>query len=52
MEVSEGTLYRVAFSNFWPGLALPEIVNGKVREFCGWSGNFGKDLKSQGKSWN
>ena len=22
---------------------------GKVREFCGWSGKFGKDLESQGK---
>ena len=22
---------------------------GKVREFCGWSGKFGKDSESQGK---
>ena len=25
---------------------------GKVREFCGWSGKFRKDLESQGKSGN
>ena len=28
--------------NFFPG-------QGKVREFCGWSGKFRKDLESQGK---
>ena len=22
--------------------------HGKVKEFCGWSGKFGKDLESQG----
>ena len=27
---------------FFPG-------QGKVREFCGWPGNFRKDLASQGK---
>ena len=27
---------------FFPG-------QGKVREFCGWSGKFRKDLESQGK---
>ena len=27
---------------FFPG-------HGKVREFCGWSGKFRKDLESQGK---
>ena len=27
---------------FFPG-------QGKVREFCGWPGNFRKDLESQGK---
>ena len=27
--------------NFFPG-------QGKVREFCGWSGKFRKDLESQG----
>ena len=30
---------------FFPG-------QGKVREFCGWSGKFRKDLESQGKSGN
>ena len=30
---------------FFPG-------HGKVREFCGWSGKFRKDLESQGKSGN
>ena len=24
-------------------------AQGKVREFCGWSGKFRKDLESQGK---
>ena len=28
--------------NFFPG-------QGNFREFCGWSGKFGKDLESQGK---
>ena len=28
--------------NFFPG-------QGKVREFCGWSGKFRKDLENQGK---
>ena len=30
---------------FFPG-------QGKVREFCGWSGKFRKDLESQEKSGN
>ena len=25
------------------------LSQGKVREFCGWSGKFKKDLESQGK---
>ena len=25
------------------------LCQGKVREFCGWSGKFRKDLESQGK---
>ena len=29
-------------TKFFPG-------HGKVREFCGWSGKFRKDLESQGK---
>ena len=29
--------------NFFPG-------QGKVREFCGWSGKLRKDLESQGKA--
>ena len=28
--------------NVFPG-------QGKFREFCGWSGKFGKDLENQGK---
>ena len=30
-------------NEFFPG-------QGKVREFCGWSGKFRKDLESQGKN--
>ena len=35
--------FRIAtVRDFFPG-------QGKLREFCGWSGKLGKDLESQGK---
>ena len=33
--------------NIWEMKFFPG--QGKVREFCGWSGKFRKDLESQGK---
>ena len=33
--------------NIWKMKFFPS--QGKVREFCGWSGKFRKDLESQGK---
>ena len=33
--------------NIWKMKFFPG--HGKVREFCGWSGKFRKDLESQGK---
>ena len=33
--------------NIWKMKYFPG--QGKVREFCGWSGKFRKDLESQGK---
>ena len=33
--------------NFWKMNIFPG--QGKLREFCGWSGKLGKDLESQGK---
>ena len=33
--------------NIWKMKFFPG--QGKVREFCGWSGKFRKDLESQGK---
>ena len=33
--------------NIWKMKFFPG--EGKVREFCGWSGKFRKDLESQGK---
>ena len=30
-------------------IALHGPAQGKVREFCGWSGKFRKDLETQGK---
>ena len=39
----------------WPGKNTWKMKffsgEGKVREFCGWSGKFRKDLESQGKVW-
>ena len=41
-------LSRVATvrENFWKIIFFPG--QGKIREFCGWSGKFGKSGKSQG----
>ena len=33
----------------YESVALRGLAQGKVREFCGWSGKFRKDLESQGK---
>ena len=37
----------------WPGKNIWKMKfflgQGKVREFCGWSGKFRKDFESQGK---
>ena len=42
-------VFRVATvrENIWKTEIFPG--QGKVREICGWPGNFRKDLKSQGK---
>ena len=39
--------YHGQGKNLWKMNFYP--VQGKVREFCGCSGNFAKDLESQGK---